>query len=212
MAVRPRFRANIVIDVPPESQVHRQVVRKAASARPITMDPATRIVLVEVQEPDMHEPSGDLERLKAALAEQWDITDVAAPLHVLQTLQPRAAKGQVAGQRRTAPPREQRAPRHPRCVAGPARRRALWPRHRPRLHHHRSTSVRSDERGRPCLGRRHEPADPLRRGPDEPGQLRDDEPRRRPRDDAGRARRDRRPGDGVWPGRPGSTRIWCSNW
>jgi uncharacterized 2Fe-2S/4Fe-4S cluster protein (DUF4445 family) len=33
---------DIVIDVPPESQVHRQVVRKAASARPITMDPATR--------------------------------------------------------------------------------------------------------------------------------------------------------------------------
>jgi uncharacterized 2Fe-2S/4Fe-4S cluster protein (DUF4445 family) len=40
---------DIVIDVPPESQVHRQVVRKAASARPITMDPATRIVLVEVR-------------------------------------------------------------------------------------------------------------------------------------------------------------------
>ncbi|KPQ14133.1 MAG: putative metal-binding protein [Rhodobacteraceae bacterium HLUCCO18] len=85
--------SDIVIDVPPESQVHRQVVRKAASARPITMDPATRIVLVEVQEPDMHEPSGDLERLKAALAEQWDITDVAAPLHVLQTLQPALRKG-----------------------------------------------------------------------------------------------------------------------
>src|SRR6056297_3024814 len=85
--------SDIVIDVPPESQVHRQVVRKAASARPIIMDPATRIVLVEVQEPDMHEPSGDLERLKVALAEQWDITDVAAPLHVLQTLQPALRKG-----------------------------------------------------------------------------------------------------------------------
>jgi uncharacterized 2Fe-2S/4Fe-4S cluster protein (DUF4445 family) len=84
---------DIVIDVPPESQVHRQVVRKAASARPITMDPATRIVLVEVAEPDMHEPSGDLERLKAALAEQWEITGVTAPLAVLQRLQPALRKG-----------------------------------------------------------------------------------------------------------------------
>ena len=43
---------DIVIDVPAESQVHRQVVRKAASARPIIMDPATRRYFVEVAEPD----------------------------------------------------------------------------------------------------------------------------------------------------------------
>jgi hypothetical protein len=41
----------------------------------------------------MHEPSGDLERLKAALAEQWEITGVTAPLAVLQTLQPALRKG-----------------------------------------------------------------------------------------------------------------------
>ena len=58
---------DVVIDVPPESQVHRQVVRKAASARVIEMDPATRLYFVEVYEPDMHEPTGDLERLERAL-------------------------------------------------------------------------------------------------------------------------------------------------
>ena len=85
--------ADIVVDVPPESQVHRQVGRKAASARPITMDPATRLVMVEVQEPDMHEPSGDFERLQAALKEQWQIEGVTAPLSVLQKLQPALRKG-----------------------------------------------------------------------------------------------------------------------
>jgi uncharacterized 2Fe-2S/4Fe-4S cluster protein (DUF4445 family) len=85
--------SDIVVDVPPESQVHRQVVRKAASARPIVMDPATRLVLVEVQEPDMHEPSGDFERLQAALSEQWQIEGVTAPLSVLQKLQPALRKG-----------------------------------------------------------------------------------------------------------------------
>ncbi|GAA5069003.1 ASKHA domain-containing protein [Roseibacterium beibuensis] len=84
---------DIVIDVPPESQVHRQVVRKAASTKPITMDPATRLVMVEVQEPDMHEPSGDFERLAKALKEQWQIEGVTAPLSVLQKLQPALRKG-----------------------------------------------------------------------------------------------------------------------
>jgi uncharacterized 2Fe-2S/4Fe-4S cluster protein (DUF4445 family) len=84
---------DIVVDVPPESQVHRQVVRKAASTRPITMDPATRLVLIEVQEPDMHEPSGDLERVQAALKDQWGIENVTASLPVLKTLQPALRKG-----------------------------------------------------------------------------------------------------------------------
>lgn len=84
---------DVVIDVPPESQVHRQVVRKAASARPITMDPATRLVLVEVDEPDMHDPTGDFERLKAALADQWQIGVVTAGLPVLAKLQPALRKG-----------------------------------------------------------------------------------------------------------------------
>ena len=84
---------DIVVDVPPESQVHRQVVRKAASARHITMDPATRLVLVEVVEPDMHEPSGDFERLQDALREQWGITGVTVPLPILQKLQPSLRKG-----------------------------------------------------------------------------------------------------------------------
>jgi uncharacterized 2Fe-2S/4Fe-4S cluster protein (DUF4445 family) len=84
---------DIVVDVPPESQVHRQVVRKAASARHITMDPATRLVLIDVVEPDMHEPSGDFERVQDALRDQWQISGVTAPLSILQKLQPALRKG-----------------------------------------------------------------------------------------------------------------------
>ena len=85
--------SDVVIDVPPESQVHRQVVRKAATARDITMAPATRLYFVEVQEPDMHEPTGDLERLAQALKDQWDIEGVSAPLSVLSRLQTALRKG-----------------------------------------------------------------------------------------------------------------------
>src|SRR6056297_2919104 len=37
------IQGDVVIDVPAESQVHRQVVRKAATERVIEMDPATRL-------------------------------------------------------------------------------------------------------------------------------------------------------------------------
>ncbi|WP_242500360.1 ASKHA domain-containing protein [Tropicimonas sp. IMCC6043] len=79
--------SDVVIDVPPESQVHRQVVRKAAAERVIEMDPATRLLLIEVAEPDMHEPSGDLQRLAKALAESWQVTLGEVPLPVLAKLQ-----------------------------------------------------------------------------------------------------------------------------
>src|SRR6056297_3356790 len=84
---------DVVIDVPAESQVHKQVVRKAASARVIQMDPATRLYFVEVDEPDMHEPTGDLERLERALREQWQIEAVRADLTLLSKLQPVLRKG-----------------------------------------------------------------------------------------------------------------------
>jgi len=84
---------DLVIDVPPESQVHRQVVRKAATERAIAMDPATRLMLVDVAEPDMHDPSGDLQRLRTALCETWGMANVACPLPVLARLQGVLRKG-----------------------------------------------------------------------------------------------------------------------
>ncbi|WP_111734486.1 ASKHA domain-containing protein [Roseovarius amoyensis] len=84
---------DVVIDVPPESQVHRQVVRKAATARVIEMDPATRLYFVEVDEPDMHEPTGDLERLARALKSEWGVEAIRADTTLLSKLQKTLRKG-----------------------------------------------------------------------------------------------------------------------
>ncbi|WP_415920648.1 ASKHA domain-containing protein [Tateyamaria sp. SN6-1] len=84
---------DVVIDVPPESQVHKQVVRKRAETRDITMNPSTKLFYVEVREPDMHDPSGDLERLVAAIEADWGVTNIHADLHILQELQPALRKG-----------------------------------------------------------------------------------------------------------------------
>ena len=70
------LQGDAVIDVPADSQVHKQVVRKRAELRDIKLDPAVRLHYVEVQEPDMHKPTGDLERLLAALREQWGLDEL----------------------------------------------------------------------------------------------------------------------------------------
>ena len=79
---------DLVVDVPASSQVHRQVVRKAAESRVITLDPVVHLHYVEVKEPDMHDPSGDLQRLMDALATEWNLKNLQCDLQVLQKLQP----------------------------------------------------------------------------------------------------------------------------
>ncbi|MCR9151892.1 MAG: ASKHA domain-containing protein [Rhodobacteraceae bacterium] len=87
------IQGDVVIDVPPESQVHRQVIRKSASDRVMAMDPATRRYYVEVREPDMHEPTGDFQRLAEALESQWEIKGLAADPSLLGKLQKTLRKG-----------------------------------------------------------------------------------------------------------------------
>ncbi|MEZ5779331.1 MAG: ASKHA domain-containing protein [Paracoccaceae bacterium] len=94
LGCQAQIMGDVVIDVPPESQVHRQVIRKSATMRDLVMDPATHAYYVEVQEPDMHEPSGDFQRLCDALREQWQIEGLTADLSLLARLQPVLRKGE----------------------------------------------------------------------------------------------------------------------
>ena len=82
-----KLQGDVVIDVPPDSQVHRQVVRKRAEVHAIRVDPVVRLRFVEVAQPDMHDPSGDLRRVEAALREEWGLVDLRCDLEVLETLQ-----------------------------------------------------------------------------------------------------------------------------
>jgi len=88
-----QVQGDVVIDVPPDSQLHRQVVRKAAEAHDIELDPVVRLHYVEVQPPDMHDPSGDLRRLEDALEFEWRLTGLACDVRVLQQLQPALRRG-----------------------------------------------------------------------------------------------------------------------
>jgi uncharacterized 2Fe-2S/4Fe-4S cluster protein (DUF4445 family) len=89
-----RLLGDVVIDVPPDSQIHRQVVRKEADAHAIEVDPVVRLHYVEVREPDMHDPAADLRRLEEALAREWRLTNLSADLHVLRSLQRALREGE----------------------------------------------------------------------------------------------------------------------
>lgn len=93
LSCQTQILGDLVIDVPPESQVHKQVVRKEADTRAIELDPATRLCFIEVEEPDMHKPSSDLERVYKALKEQWGIGDLSCDLSIVSDLQKTLRKG-----------------------------------------------------------------------------------------------------------------------
>ena len=84
---------DLLIDVPPESQIHRQLVRKEAEQRDITLDPVVHLHFVEVQEADMYEPRSDMTRLMEALRHQWGFTELTWRFPVLNDIQPALRAG-----------------------------------------------------------------------------------------------------------------------
>ena len=141
-AARRRCRATSSSTCRPRVQVHKQVVRKRAEARQIVMDPATRLYYVEVAEPDMHEPSGDLRAAGARAGRPVGPRPrQGRPAHAADAAA-RAAQGRLEGHLRRLPRRRPRRGAHPARLARLLRGHDLRPRHRRRLHHHRRPPLR----------------------------------------------------------------------
>ncbi|MEM1046667.1 MAG: ASKHA domain-containing protein [Pseudomonadota bacterium] len=114
---------DLVIDVPQDVQVHRQVVRKRAETRRIDRDLAVRLYYVEVIEPDMEEPLGDTDRLLEALARDWELAGTTIDFPLLADVQTILRKGEW---KVTAAVHDD--------GQGPPRILALWPGFRDRLY------------------------------------------------------------------------------
>jgi uncharacterized 2Fe-2S/4Fe-4S cluster protein (DUF4445 family) len=78
---------DLVIDVPQDTVINAQVVRKAATDRVIERNSPVQLCYVEVEEPDMHKPLGDLDRLKAALEKDWGWKDLLVAPYLIPQLQ-----------------------------------------------------------------------------------------------------------------------------
>lgn len=87
LSCQATIQGDVAIDVPAGSQLHRQVVHKPYEAHDIKLDPVVRPYYVKVRQPDISNPSGDLERLNEALLKEWGIEVQHCDLRVTQRLQ-----------------------------------------------------------------------------------------------------------------------------
>ena len=82
-----------VIDVPPQSQVHSPVVRKAIDLGGITVDPVVTLHYLELTTAELGDEISDSERVIAALADDWNLRDVVVPASALASLSAAIASG-----------------------------------------------------------------------------------------------------------------------
>ncbi len=87
------IQGDLVVDIPQDVQINAQVVRKADDGRHIDRNPAIHLCYIDVPEPDMHNPLGDFDRLKAQLVKDWGWDDLTIDHHLLARLQPILRKG-----------------------------------------------------------------------------------------------------------------------
>jgi len=78
---------DVVIDVPPESQMHRQIIRKEAEHRDIHLNTTTRLYYVPVEETTLENPLSERHLLFKALADEWQLYDLSLNPALLPTLQ-----------------------------------------------------------------------------------------------------------------------------
>ncbi|RMF00307.1 MAG: DUF4445 domain-containing protein [Chloroflexi bacterium] len=90
------IQGDLVVTVPEESRAQKQIIRKSATHRNIDVAPAIRQVYVEVPPAELGKHRGDWGRLRDALAEQWQLTNLSIDLKALQRLQPALRKGKWA--------------------------------------------------------------------------------------------------------------------
>lgn len=88
LACAAEVAGDLLINVPEESQARKQVIAKAATDRVIEVRPAVRQVYVELAGATLTSHGGDWERIKLALAEQWQLGEVGIDPVMLPSLQP----------------------------------------------------------------------------------------------------------------------------
>ncbi len=97
MSCDARLLGDVLVTVPEESRARKQVVRKAASARPVVLDPAVRLCYVELPPASLEDERSDWARLADELAARFGLD--RQRLHIdpaiLPSLQPALRQGRL---------------------------------------------------------------------------------------------------------------------
>ncbi len=82
-----RLLGDVVIDIPADSQIHRQHIAKEITVREITRDPAVKLYSLQLPAADMLDPRSDLRCLQDFLQREFGLHEPGCELTVLQELQ-----------------------------------------------------------------------------------------------------------------------------
>jgi uncharacterized 2Fe-2S/4Fe-4S cluster protein (DUF4445 family) len=95
MSCDARVHGDVLVTVPEESRAHKQVVRKAATARAVVLDPAVRLCYVELRPAGLEDERSDWARLADELAVRFGLERAALRIDpaVLPALQPALRQG-----------------------------------------------------------------------------------------------------------------------
>ena len=76
LSCQSRLLGDIVVDVPQESQLHQQLVRKEFEATEITINPSVHLHYIELADNCSTKRTNVLNQIKKALEDQWSLTDL----------------------------------------------------------------------------------------------------------------------------------------
>jgi uncharacterized 2Fe-2S/4Fe-4S cluster protein (DUF4445 family) len=93
LSCQARVLGPLVVDVPTDVAINRQVVRKRAETRRVERDLAVHLHYVEIEPPDMERPLGDIDRVVAQLKRDFALPDLTADLTLLPRVQAALAAG-----------------------------------------------------------------------------------------------------------------------
>ncbi len=93
LGCQTKILGDLVVDVPEDSQIHKQIIKKETSLRDFALNTSVKAFYVQVLEPQLDSLESDFERLKISLKDDWNIEGVTCSVHVLKDLQEKLRRG-----------------------------------------------------------------------------------------------------------------------
>ena len=93
LGCQTKILGDLVVDVPEDSQIHKQIIKKETSLRDFSLNSSIKAFYVQVSEPQLDSLESDFERLKISLKDDWNIQGVTCSVRVLKDLQEKLRRG-----------------------------------------------------------------------------------------------------------------------
>ena len=93
LGCQTKILGDLVVDVPEDSQIHKQIIKKETSLRDFSLNTSVKAFYIQVSEPQLESLESDFERLKISLKDDWNIQEVTCSVRVLIDLQEKLRRG-----------------------------------------------------------------------------------------------------------------------